>query len=100
MRALVVAAIAAFLSAAAPARADHTVTSNANGEMQISETRKIVPNHGQRTDIQTKIGYDTVRSVPTSIDEYAIQRLDNGVIGTTNTIYQTTLQLLSDSAKT
>jgi hypothetical protein len=84
-------------------KADYTVTSNANGSMQISESRKIIPNGGgsQTTDIQTKIGYDTTRSVPTSIDEYTTQRQDNGVSGTTTTIYQTTLQLVSDStAKT
>jgi hypothetical protein len=83
-------------------KADYSVTSDANGTMQISETRKIIPNGGGSltTDIQTKIGYDIARSVPISIDEYTTQRQDNGVIGTTNTIYQTTLQLLSDSVKT
>jgi hypothetical protein len=84
-------------------KADYTVTGDANGNMQISETRKIIPNSGGSltTDIQTKIGYDSARSVPTSIDEYVTQRHDNGVSGTTTTIYQTTLQLVSDStAKT
>jgi hypothetical protein len=84
-------------------KADYTITSDANGNMQISETRKIVPTGGGSltTDIQTKIGYDSTRSVPTSIDEYVTQRRDNGVSGTTTTIYQTTLQLVSDStAKT
>jgi hypothetical protein len=83
-------------------KADYSVTSDAKGSMQISESRQIIPNGGGSltTDIQTKIGYDTVRSVPTSIDEYVMQRLDNGVSGTTDTIYQTTLRLLSDSAKT
>jgi hypothetical protein len=84
-------------------KADYVVTSNANGNMQISESRQIIPNGGGSltTDIQTKIGYDTTRSVPTSVDEYTTQRQDNGVSGSTTTIYQTTLQLVSDSmAKT
>lgn len=83
--------------------ADYTITSNTNGAMQISETRKIRQAQGGSltTDIQTKIGYDDAKSLPTSVDEYVTQRHDNGVQGTTTTIYQTTLQLVSDSmAKT
>jgi hypothetical protein len=80
-------------------KADYTVTANDNGMMQISEDRKIIPNGGgsQTTDVQTKIGYDFTRSLPTSVDEYVTQRLDNGVSGTTTTIYQTTLKLVSGS---
>jgi hypothetical protein len=53
------------------------------------------------TDIQTKVGYDFAQSLPTSVDEYVTQRHDNGAVGTSTTIYQTTLNLVSDTmAKT
>jgi hypothetical protein len=84
-------------------KADYTVNSNNNGNMQISEKRSVRPNGGgsQTTDVQTMIGYDATRAVPTGVDEYVIQRLDNGAVGSTTTIYQTTLKLVSDSmAKT
>jgi hypothetical protein len=83
--------------------ADYVVNSNNNGKMQISETRSIRPAAGGSltTDVQTKIGYDTSQSLPTSVDEYVQQRHDNGVTGTSTTIYQTTLNLVSNSmAKT
>jgi hypothetical protein len=35
--------------------------------------------------------------VPDSINEYVTQRMDAGMAGTSTTIYQTTLQLLTDS---
>jgi hypothetical protein len=81
-------------------KADYTVTGSDSGTLEISEIRKIVPNAGGSltTDIQTKIGYDVENSVPASIDEYVTQRQDNGVSGTTTTIYQTTLHLLSHPA--
>jgi hypothetical protein len=81
-------------------KADYTVTGSDNGTMEISESRKIVPNAGGSltTDIQTKLGYNVANSVPTSIDEYVTQRQDNGVSGTTTTIYQTTLHLLTHPA--
>ena len=84
-------------------KADYTINSNNNGNMKISEKRSVRPNGGgsQTTDVQTMIGYDATRSVPTGVDEYTIQRVDNGAVGTTTTIYQTTLKLVSDStAKT
>jgi hypothetical protein len=83
--------------------ADYTINSNANGAMQISETRTIRPasKNNPETDITTKIGYDFTRTVPTSIDEYTTQRQENGTTGSTKTIYQTTLNLVSDTmAKT
>jgi hypothetical protein len=83
--------------------ADYTISSNNHGAMQITETRKLRQASGGSltTDIQTKIGYDMNKSIPTSVDEYATQRHDNGVQGTSTTIYQTTLQLVSDTtAKT
>jgi hypothetical protein len=71
--------------------------------MQIGEKR-IVKAYGVghlTTDVETKIGYDFDRSLPTSINEYAAQYTDGGLKGTSTTIYQTTLQLVSDTmAKT
>ncbi len=88
-------------TAAMDVKADYTIGSNANGVMQISESRKIRPSSGaDTTDVQTKIAYDFARAVPTNIDEYATQRQDNGTSGTTTTIYQTTLGLLSDTVAT
>lgn len=83
--------------------ANYTINSNDNGIMQIGETRSLRnPKGGSlTTDIQSKIGYDFKRAVPLSVDEYVQQRHDNGVVGTSTTIYQTTLNLVSDSmAKT
>jgi hypothetical protein len=88
-------------TAASDVKADYTIGSNSNGIMQISESRKIRPSSGSdTTDVQTKIAYDFARAVPTNVDEYATQRQDNGATGTTTTIYQTTLGLLSDTAAT
>lgn len=83
--------------------ADYTILTNSSGQMQISETRKLRQAHGGSltTDVQSKIGYDLGKAVPTSVDEYVTQRHDDGAQGTTTTIYQTTLQLVSDTmAKT
>ena len=76
--------------------ADYVVTSTSDGKMQITETRAIrkAAAGSLTTNIQTKIGYDFTQSLPTSIDEYVTQRRDNGVSGTTTTIYQTTLTLV------
>lgn len=80
-------------------KADYTIGSNANGMMQISEARHMrASTAGQTTDVQTKIGYDFTRAIPTSIDEYVTQRRDSGVSGTSTTIYQTTLSLVSSSS--
>lgn len=82
-------------SASLDVKADYTIAGSSNGIMQITENRRIRPAGGgsQTVDVQTKIGYDFSRKIPTSIDEYATQRLDNGVTGTTSTVYQTTLTL-------
>jgi hypothetical protein len=83
--------------------ADYTINSNNNGQMQIGENRTINASGAGHltTEVETKIGYDFNRSVPTSVDEYATQRTDGGLKGTSTTTYQTTLQLVSDStAKT
>ena len=80
-------------------QANYTVNSNDNGKMQISESRSIRAASGGSltTDVQSKIGYNATQSVPTSVNEYTQQRHDNGVVGTTTTIYQTTLNLVSNS---
>ena len=83
--------------------ADYVIDSNNNGAMQIGEKRTITEKGPGRltTDVNTKIGYDFTRTVPTSIDEYAQQYTDAGIKGSQRTIYETTLQLLSDTtAKT
>jgi hypothetical protein len=83
--------------------ADYVIGPTTSSDVQISETRKIVT-PGQSnvtTDVETKIGYDMSRIVPTTIAEYVTQRQDRGVTGMATTIYQTTLQLVSDTmAKT
>jgi hypothetical protein len=80
-------------------RADYTINSSNNGSMQIGEKRSIRESGVGHltTDVESKIGYDFTRSVPTSVDEYAQQYTDSGLKGTSRTIYQTTLQLVSDS---
>jgi hypothetical protein len=83
--------------------ADYTINGNNNGAMQIGETRQIVQTGTGKltTNVQTKIGYDMSRSIPTSVDEYSTQHTDAGMAGNSTTIYQTTLQLVSDTmAKT
>jgi hypothetical protein len=83
--------------------ADYTINRNDGGQMQIGEKR-IVKATGVghlTTDVDTKIGYDFNRSLPVSVEEYAAQYTDGGLKGTSTTIYQTTLQLVSDTmAKT
>jgi hypothetical protein len=83
--------------------ADYVIGPTTTSDVQISETRKIVT-PGQSnvtTDVETKIGYDMSRIVPTTVAEYVTQRQDQGVSGMATTIYQTTLQLVSDTmAKT
>ena len=83
--------------------ANYIIDSNTGGMMQIGEQRTIKETGAGHltTDITTKIGYDFARLVPTSVDEYAQQYTDSGIGGSQRTIYQTTLQLVSDSmAKT
>jgi hypothetical protein len=87
-------------SAGLDVHADYVVNSTDNGKVQITETRTIrrTGAGSLTTDVQTKIGYDFTQSLPTSIDEYVTQRHDNGVAGTTTTIYQTTLTLVNASS--
>jgi hypothetical protein len=79
--------------------ADFTLGPTTSSDVAVNEIRKIRQAGGGSltTDIQTKIGYDMSRSLPISIDEYVTQRHDNGVVGTSTTIYQTTLTLASDA---
>jgi hypothetical protein len=79
--------------------AKYTLDSNANGDMQIGETRTIKESGAGHleTDVSTKISYDYNRTVPTSIDEYTQQYTDAGIKGEQRTIYQTTLKLQSDT---
>jgi hypothetical protein len=79
--------------------AKYTLDSNANGMMQIGETRTIkeVGAGHLETDVSTKIGYDFKRSVPTTVEEYVQQYTDAGIKGEQRTIYQTTLKLQSDT---
>ncbi|HLY02891.1 MAG TPA: hypothetical protein VKR56_10430 [Candidatus Cybelea sp.] len=76
-------------------QAKYQINSVSNGIMQIAENRRVRPVSGgsQTTEVQTKISYDFSRSIPTSVDEYVTQRLDNGMGSTTTTVYQTTLTL-------
>jgi hypothetical protein len=83
--------------------ADYVIGPTTGSDVQISETRKIsTPGQSNvTTDVETKIGYDMSRTVPTSVAEYVTQRQDRGVSGMGTTVYQTTLQLVSDTmAKT
>jgi hypothetical protein len=83
--------------------ADYTINSNNNGAMQIGEKRTVKEHGAGRltTDIETSIGYDFNRLVPTSVSEYATQRTDAGLKGNSTTTYQTTLNLVTDTtAKT
>jgi hypothetical protein len=79
--------------------ADYTLGPTTSSDVSVNETRTIRQAGGGSltTDVQTKIGYDMSRDLPTSIDEYVTQRHDNGVVGTSTTIYQTTLALASDT---
>ncbi len=80
-------------------KSDYVIDSSNNGSMQIGEKRTIKQSAAGHltTDVQTKIGYDFTRLIPTSVDEYATEYSDNGMSGTTRTTYQTTLNLVSDS---
>ena len=82
--------------------ADYHIASNANGMMQITEVREVTQ-HGpgeRRTNIQTKIGYDFNKIVPTSIDEYNVDRVYGGSEANSTSTFQTTLKLVSDSMAT
>ncbi len=79
--------------------ADYAINSNNNGGMQIGEKRTVKELGAGRltTNIETNLGYDFTHLVPTSVSEYAIQRTDAGIKGTSTTTYQTTLNLVTDT---
>ena len=79
---------------------DYVIQHNSNGLMTVGETRTVkqASSRSTTTDVQTTIGYDSGRLLPTAVNEYVTQRQDNGVVGTTTTLYQTTFQLVSASA--
>jgi hypothetical protein len=79
--------------------ADYAINSNNNGVMQIGEKRTVKELGAGRltTNIETSIGYDFGRLVPTTVSEYATQRTDAGIKGNSTTTYQTTLNLVTDT---
>ncbi len=79
--------------------ADYTINNNNNGVMKIGESRKVKDQGAGHltTNIETNIGYDFSRLVPTSVEEYATQRTDAGLKGNSTTTYQTTLNLITDT---
>jgi hypothetical protein len=79
--------------------ADYSINGNINGMMQIGEKRTVKDlgvGH-LTTNIESTIGYDFSRSLPTEVEEYATQQTDAGIKGTSTTTYQTTLSLVTDT---
>ncbi|HKE37425.1 MAG TPA: hypothetical protein VKB39_08330 [Candidatus Baltobacteraceae bacterium] len=60
--------------------ADYTISKNNNGAMTIDEVRVVKESSSrpQVTNINSTIGYDFTKSVPTSVTEYAILRSEQG----------------------
>ncbi len=79
--------------------ADYVITQNNGGVMTIAESRHVEDaSQGVVTsDARTKLSYDANRLLPTAVDEYVTEQRHSGVLGTSTTIYQTTLALASDS---
>lgn len=79
--------------------ADYTIAENADGVLAIRETRTVEGHTfgSVKTDAQTKLTYNGRMQVPTSVDEYAIERKNAGIEGISTTVFQTTLKLVSDS---
>jgi hypothetical protein len=85
-------------SGAVSSSADYTISKNDNGKLTIEEVR-IVDETGSRpmkSNINATIGYDFNRQVPTTVDEYMIQRSEHGEQYTTVKA-QTVLTLQTDS---
>lgn len=80
-------------------KADYTIVHSDGNLMDISEVRslKAAGTGANTTNVQSKIGYDFGRLVPTSIEEYVTQRAEGGNNGSSTTIYQTDLKLVTDS---
>jgi hypothetical protein len=79
--------------------ADYSINRNNSGMMQIGEKRTVKELGAGHltTNIESNIGYDLSRLVPTSVQEYATQHADAGLKGNSTTTYQTTLNLVSDT---
>jgi hypothetical protein len=79
-------------------QADYTISKNVNGALTIDEVR-VVNENGSRpmtSNINATIGYDFNRAIPTSIQEYMIQRSEHGEQYSTIKA-ETTLSLQTDS---
>ncbi len=79
--------------------ADYTIKTNDGGVMTIEETRHTEDTTigATTTSVETKVDYNYNRLLPTSIDEYTTEQQNIGVKANAETIYQTTLNLVSDS---
>lgn len=81
--------------------ADYTISKNANGAMTIDEVRlvKIISSSPLTTNVNSTIGYDFTKSIPTAVTEYSIERSEQGE--KYNTVKsETVLTLQSDSLAT
>ncbi|HEY1654907.1 MAG TPA: hypothetical protein VGF86_07335 [Candidatus Tumulicola sp.] len=79
---------------------DFTISGAAGASMTIDEVRIVKQQQPSisTTDVTTKIGYDFNRTLPTSVNEYSIERSQAGM-GEYNTVKtQTVLTLQSDSS--
>jgi len=76
--------------------ADYTIASNANGVMKISEDRTVSPTKTESSTVNSTIGYDFNRQIPTTITEYSIERRESGEQYTTVKM-ETVLDLQTDS---
>jgi hypothetical protein len=79
--------------------ADYTVSPGKNGIASIQET-KVINELGVKpttTDVTATIAYDLDHAIPTSVQEYVIERQSSSTAGSMRTTYQTSLTLVSDS---
>jgi hypothetical protein len=83
------------------ASADYTISKNNDGVMTIDEVRTVKENSAtpQTTNINSTIGYNFSKNVPTTITEYSIERSQQGEQYDT-TKSETTLLLQTDSMAT
>lgn len=79
--------------------ADYAIVKNAGGLMTISESRQIKQTQPTilTTDVTTTIDYDFNRMLPTSVNEYSIERNRAGMDQYQTVKTQTVLVLKSDS---
>lgn len=87
-------------SGASSSVSDFTISKNANGVITIAETRLEKDGAGARpqtSDVTGTIGYDSGRTIPTSVEESTILRSEQGDEYQTVTT-ETVLQLQSDSS--